>query len=331
MKTTAIPYKTHFDFGCLRATIFLTLILSLVACSKQLSQEEVALVKQLTSENAELQKDIAVGEVETAKYPGGLLGLLIKSRLEIQKTNSALLQQRIHAIESGAKLKVEVHASSADPEKAKALSEEIKKQEASIVKAEATAAQSGGLIGVMNEMALSTEKNTLAMLKQQYLIQKFGLAAPSLKAAELKAVTDAPSPPRTPQPMPNASDKPAQSVKEQILVPTLLRKRLVKQDYRDFMSLELAFDPKGLDKPTRALKGVLKFTDLFGEQKFGLKWTIDTPITPGTPFTETGSGFDFNKFNDGQQWVQSTAIENMKIIFQVESIIYQDGSTREID
>jgi hypothetical protein len=122
-----------------------------------------------------------------------------------------------------------------------------------------------------------------------------------------------------------------EELREQILDVTLLRKHFAKQDYQDYVFFDVAFSAKGLDKPARAIKGLLRFTDLFGEQKFGLKWTIEKPIAPGAIYTEKGSGFKYNQFIDSHQWVQSTEKENMKVKFRVDSILYEDGTTRTFD
>lgn len=306
--------------------------LSITSCGQKLSPQETELVKKLTVESIEVQREIVAAEAEASQFQSGLLGLLIKSRVEILKTNHALIEQRIHSIETGAKVTLEVRASSIDLERANALEAEISKQESSIAKAETDTTGSGGLIGVMNAMVLSTERNSLAMLKQQYLVQKYGLATPALKPEQPKDAGNSVS--RTDRALAAPITREVANnakVKDQILIPTLLRKRLSKENYRDFVSLEISFNPQGLDKPARALKGVLRFTDLFDEQKFALNWTVETPTVPGVVFTEAGSGFDYNQFIDSHRWVNSTSIDNMKLKFSVESVIYQDGTKRQLD
>ncbi len=99
----------------------------------------------------------------------------------------------------------------------------------------------------------------------------------------------------------------------------------------EILCRDVGFDAKGLDKPARAIKGVLIFTDLFGEQKFGLNWTIDKPIAPGAAYVEKGSGFKYNQFNDAHQCILNTEKDNLKVKFRVDNILYQDGTTRAFD
>ena len=41
--------------------------------------------------------------------------------------------------------------------------------------------------------------------------------------------------------------------------------------------------------------------------------------------------FKYNQFVDSHQWVRSTEKENMKVKFRVDSILYEDGTTRTFD
>lgn len=310
---------------------FLGTAILLSACSKSLSPEEQAKVSALSTELESTKKEITAVDAQKAQYGAGLIKTLMDVRLEVLKTNEALIQQRIHAIETGAKVSTATVATDINPERAKQLEEALAQQEIKASEAEAKAnLTSGGLIGVMAVMSAATERNSVAMLRQQYLISKFGLAPVqiSASAAGSGASASANSGIAPPRLSPESTDR---DVRDQVLVPTVLRKWYAKQDYEDYVFFDIAFDPSGLDKPTRAIKGALIFTDLFGEQKFAVRWTIDKPIALGSVHTEKGSGFKYNQFTDAHQWIRNTDKENMKVKFRVESIIYQDGTSREFE
>ena len=99
----------------------------LVACTRSLRPEEQDQVQALRTELEATKKEVAAVEAQNAQYSGGLVKALIAVRLEILKTNEALIQQRIHAIESGAKVTIETIATKADPERAKQLEAELTK------------------------------------------------------------------------------------------------------------------------------------------------------------------------------------------------------------
>src|SRR5215475_2602579 len=115
-----------------------------------LTPEEQAQIQALRTELEATKKEVLAAEVQNAQYAGGLVKVLIALRLEILKTNEALIQQRIHAIESGAKVTIETIVTKADPERAKQLEAELTKQELKVAEAEAKAnLYSGGLVGAM--------------------------------------------------------------------------------------------------------------------------------------------------------------------------------------
>lgn len=303
----------------------------LVACARTPSPEEQAQIQALRIELETTKKEVLAAKALEAKYSGGLVNALVVVRLEVLKTNEALIQQRIHALESGARIAIEPIATKADPERAKLLEAELTKQEQKVAEAEAKASlYSGGLIGAMAMMGAATETNSLAMLRQQYLVAKYGLASPQFLPGSPASAAHAAKAPTASEVKPSTRDS-TEELREQILEATLLRKQHTKQNYQDYIFFDVAFNAKGLDKPARAIKGLLSFTDLFGEHKFGLKWTIDKPVAPSTTYIEKGSGFDYNQFTDSHQWVRSTALENMKVKFRVDSILYEDGTTRNFD
>lgn len=304
----------------------------LSGCSRSLTPEEQAQIQALRTELDATKKEVAAAEVQNAQYSGGLVKALITLRLEILKTNEALIQQRIHAIESGSKVTIETVATKADPERAKMLEEGLIKQELKVSEADAKASlYSGGLVGAMAVMGAATERNSLAMLRQQYLIAKHGLAPAQQGTSAPNALSQSSEPGPKAEASETVTGSAGKDLREQVLEVTLLQKQYAEQDYQDFVFFDVAFNPKGLDKPARAIKGALVFTDLFGEQKFALKWTIETSITPGVVYTEKGSGFKYNQFIDAHQWVRSTEKDNMKVKFRVDSILYQDGSSRSFD
>lgn len=80
-------------------------------------------------------------------------------------------------------------------------------------------------------------------------------------------------------------------------------------------------------RPTRAVKGRLVFTDLFGDTGFEIGYTVNEPLRPGVPFVAKGIGFDFNQFMSDHNWMVGTEVKDMKVYFEVQSVIFQDGST----
>lgn len=309
--------------------LLLVLCIASPACSQSPSPEDVQKIAALKAELEAVYLEIAATEDKSSSFSDGLVKALIEVRLEILRTTEALIHQRIHALESGAKITIGLAGTEPNEDLADQLRQEIESQLAELNGARQEAAKySGGLVAAMKHATIATQEQSVAMLQQRYFVAKYGL--PMI----LPAVTTRP-----------ASEQGAQSVRSsttssrgrealddvssEILSVKLLSKRFAEQDFQEFIWLDIEFTADGLDKPARAIKGVLRLQDLFGEPKMSIKWTIDEPIDPGKAIAEKGTGFKYNQFIDSHQWVRATALQNMTASFTVNSILYEDGTRRD--
>ena len=168
----------------------------------ELTPEQKAYVAKLESELNQTKQEIGSAEQTSARYSGGVLKLLASSRIEILKTNQALLEQRISAVSSGAPIKIETIASAPNETLAGSLSTEIQTVKANIEASKAEAARyNGGLIQMLKLSTIATTEQTLALLQQKYLVAKYGLSpafsssnTPSLPAPVATTATTAPEP-----------------------------------------------------------------------------------------------------------------------------------------
>ncbi|MEX6158873.1 hypothetical protein JI723_13845 [Providencia manganoxydans] len=151
-----------------------------VGCGqKELSPLEIEQVNNLKSELAATEKSISSAKLDQEKYTGGLIKSLIQTRAEVLETNKALLQQRINAIESGAKIDIVIEGARENPELAKQLEDEIINIEKEIEAGRKEAANyTGGLVLSMKLASIATQEQTVAMLQQKYLSAKYGISDP---------------------------------------------------------------------------------------------------------------------------------------------------------
>jgi hypothetical protein len=158
------------------------------ACSQTLTPEQKLTIASLKDDLGRVNKEIEQATQDDAKYSGGLIKSLIAVRLEVLKTNAALIEQRIHALEGGARQNIVVNASKPDQVRADELLAEIQAQQKKVAEARREADRySGGLVKALSESTAATATNSLAMLEQQYFIAKYGLAMPSPTPAAASA------------------------------------------------------------------------------------------------------------------------------------------------
>jgi phage terminase small subunit len=174
--------------------IFAVMGLGLQACTPKLTPEQKQSVVELKQELVTVRQDIDDAEKENSAYAGGLIKSLIGLRLEVLKTNEALVEQRIDALEGGARITVVLNASKPDPTRAAEIAKDIETQKAKLVEAQTEADRyTGGLVKALAETSVATTKNTLAILQQQYLIAHYGIATPvsaSLASAPAKSESE---------------------------------------------------------------------------------------------------------------------------------------------
>lgn len=110
---------------------------------------------------------------------------------------------------------------------------------------------------------------------------------------------------------------------------TLKNKRFNDERLNKAIYWDAEYDFSTLPNDTRAMKGVLEFCDLFGEPKLIVRNTLNDPIQKASKYSESGQGIEYNQFMDTHKWLRATEINDMKVFFRVQQIIYADGTTAE--
>lgn len=161
--------------------LILCLVTSLGCGARELTPEQRQQLEALRKEQTEVREEITNAQTKDDALAGGLIKSLVGFRIEVLMTTEALIQQRIQAIESGARISVEVPATEPDPQEAERLLSEIATQEEELQAAQEDADRySGGLVRSLKLTTVATKEQTLAMLQQRHLAAKYGLAIPSV-------------------------------------------------------------------------------------------------------------------------------------------------------
>lgn len=284
-------------------------------------QNNSAAIAALRTEIESVKQRISDSETEDQKYMGGLIKSQILLRIAVLKTTEALLLQKVTILLTGAKQVFEANVHKPDAAVATAVEADIAALKSRIELARIEADKyTGGLIKATRESTIATMEGTLVNLEQRALTAKYGL--PVTPAVVSNSSSQSAAKP--------AAKVPAKSkAQDEVVMATLLTKRLSEQKYEKMIVFDIEFVAANLKKPSRAIKGTLNINDLFGEKQMGIGWTIDRPLNPGERMVESGQGFKFNQFMERHNWVKNTERENMAVTFTVESVLYEDGSRED--
>jgi hypothetical protein len=100
-----------------------------------------------------------------------------------------------------------------------------------------------------------------------------------------------------------------------------------KYDYQEYLTYSLAFENK-TEKDIRAFKGSISIQDLFDTEIKSINLTIDDPIKAGETFKGTYTT-DYNQFRDEDTRLKSKDMDDLKVVWTPEKIIFADGTTLE--
>lgn len=288
------------------------------------------LIADLKRERADIRSAIADAKERDRSIEGGIVKSLIAARIEILMINDALLQQRIHAAEAGGPITISTSKAAPDETRASELEGEIQALERRIASEEAEEARySGGLIKVMHATTVATSRMSLEMLRLEHLKAKYGIVwTPSLKEPSEGNGSNIG---KWSKPIGETGSVAAPALP---LVPRITNKRFQESNFRagvyeDLLLFDIEWDGSQLTKSTRAVKGVLVFADVFGESRFRIRMTLDDPIKANGKLSQSGIGFDYNRFSSEHQWVRSTELQNMTFRFEPHEVLYEDGTQQK--
>ena len=111
------------------------------------------------------------------------------------------------------------------------------------------------------------------------------------------------------------------------LTVAMYNKGYEKYSYQEYLTYSLAFENK-TEKDIRAFKGSISIQDLFDTEIKSINLTIDDQIKAGETFKGTYTT-DYNQFRDEDTRLKSKDMDNLKVVWTPEKIIFTDGTTLE--
>lgn len=111
------------------------------------------------------------------------------------------------------------------------------------------------------------------------------------------------------------------------LTVSLYEKGFSKRDFQSFLKYKFAFENK-TDKDIKAFKGRIVFNDLFGEEITKLDLTYDDGV-PANSTINWKAESDYNQFISKDVTLKNKDLEDLKVVWIPEKIIFEDGSILE--
>lgn len=299
---------------------FSLLILLLISLSCMRAQDFDA--QPLKNEIAGLEQTILKARAESAKYASSLIKALLDSRVEIYEHTKAMLEQRLAAGNHKVIIKYNVDGKEYTPpsDKTKIILE--LESEALNVTKEIEIAQkeadqySGGLVKAMKLSTVATLQQQLAMIemKRCALVFDIPLFAFWGKVSTPPASSQTEIPKESPAEIDGMFD-----IK-------LTGKRVFNANYSDNIGFDFIFT-NHTDKDIKAVKGTAHFSDLFDTEILSISFTIEKAVPAGQSLKNSDYSLELNKFDDTHNRLKTITMDNLKMRFEVQSIIFKDGST----
>jgi hypothetical protein len=305
-----------------KINFFLSLSLLFISCAKAQNFDP----QPLKNEIAGLEQTIVKARAESGQYSGGLIKALLDSRIQILENTKAMLEQRLAAGNYGVKISYKVDGKEyiAPANKAAIIknleSEALQlSQELANAKKEADK-YSGGLVQAMALSTVATIQQQLAMLdmKRCALIYDIPLFA------FIGGGTNTDMSANTPV---SAAGLPKEAPSEidSMFDVKLTGKRVFEANYSKQLGFNLLLT-NHTEKDIKAVQGVCIFSDLFDQEILRLNITLEENVPAGQSVKNNDYSMELNQFMAEHNRLRTIEMENLKMRFEAQAIIFKDGS-----
>jgi hypothetical protein len=275
----------------------------------------------LKNEIAGLEQTIVKAKAESAKYTGGLVKALLDSRIQIYEHTKALLEQRLAAGNYGVSIKYTVDGKEYVPpyDKDKII-QDLEKEAINTTKEMESAQKeadrySGGLVKAMKLATVATFEQQLAMIEMKRCAVIYDIPLYTFLGGASLTLASSPSE--------KLNETPAEI--DGMFEIKLIGKRVYTANYSDRLAFDFLFT-NHTEKDIKAVKGIAHFFDLFDTEIQSVGFTVEYDVPAGQSVKNSRYSMELNKFNANNSRLRSIEMDNLKMRFEVESIIFKDGS-----
>jgi len=281
----------------------------------------------LQNEIATLNQKIKETRNESEKYAGGLIKVLLDSRIQIFEHTKAMLEQRLAAGNYKVKINYTFEGKEYIPQVNKDEVLENLESEALRVTQEMKSTQkeadqyTGGLIRVMKLSTVATCQQQLAMLDMKrcaliYDIPLFAFEGGSASSA-MESTTSSSS---------TELIEESHAQIDSMFEAKLTGKHVFEANYSDHLGFNLLL-VNHTKKDIKAVQGIMIFTDLFDIEILRIRMTIEKNVSAGQTVKNNDYSMELNQFKSEHHRLKTIDIKNLKAWLEVHGIIFKDGST----
>jgi hypothetical protein len=109
---------------------------------------------------------------------------------------------------------------------------------------------------------------------------------------------------------------------------TVFDKGFQDADYQEYVTIRVMYENKS-GKDIRGFKGALQFNDLFGAEILPFTISEDESLKAGETKRQ-GWTLKYNQFIDRHVKLRNTALDNMKVEWKPQIILFSDGTSLEV-
>lgn len=314
---------------------FILVVLALVACS----DPETA--RRLAAEIALVEAKIAEARVDRAQYgEGSILHALVSLRLHMYEQTRAMLEQKKTAAWYFPRFTYTVDGRVYEPPadlsvRIADLDARLQAAISDTELAETKAAGTGGLLGALAAMEVETKRLLISQLEYQKIAYESGFPpyiAPETEDSTAGALQPTASTTTQPLTVPAAPSRAVQEREalQNALSVRLINKTYVPSDFRarrydDRVALEFEYENR-TERDIRAFTGTVIFKDIFDRPFLRVNLTVDDPIGAGQTVRDSDKSLATNQFDADHQKLIATDLANLRLGFEVESILFMDGT-----
>jgi len=299
---------------------------------------------RLEAEIKQAETSISESRAELGRFKeGSPLGSLIQARLAVQQQTVEMLRQKRGAALYYPRFSYVVDGKAYEAptdleDRIKRLEETKASTEARVKAAEERAKASGLLASIAAATEASTLRIALAQIEYQRVAYQSGFppligydpaAAHSTTAGTMPAQESSASAPVAPAPPAPASDPDLETMSRTLAV-DLKAKTYYPQDfaarrYKATLGLKFEYGNRS-ERDIRAFTGTVVFRDIFDRDVLRVSLTADSPLAAGATIIDADKSLDINEFNDAHKKIVNSEIENLRVSFEPQSILFSDGS-----